>query len=199
MIRRPPRSTLFPYTTLFRSRALEQAGVASRAAGAIAMGRGIIAAEVGFGLDDSTGGAAASELTQQDVSQKPTRDLGSRSRVERRRQCSASHVPPVSPRFTFDQNDSPPPAPPVSTSGSRGGGLGAGGGVDSAVCVRDSEASRGSTRSPRSPRSARPSEPAPRPRPPRPQPPSCPRPPRSPRSPRSPPSVPWPASARSSR
>src|SRR2546426_9410250 len=50
MIRRPPRSTLFPYTTLFRSR---------------------------------------------------------------RRQCSTAHVPPVSPRFTFDQNDSPPPAPPV--------------------------------------------------------------------------------------
>src|SRR2546430_8733201 len=27
MIRRPPRSTLFPYTTLFRSRLLEQAGL----------------------------------------------------------------------------------------------------------------------------------------------------------------------------
>src|SRR3712207_8293349 len=27
MIRRPPRSTLFPYTTLFRSRAFAQAGV----------------------------------------------------------------------------------------------------------------------------------------------------------------------------
>src|SRR2546430_13509523 len=26
MIRRPPRSTLFPYTTLFRSRAVEQVG-----------------------------------------------------------------------------------------------------------------------------------------------------------------------------
>src|SRR2546422_11643836 len=44
------------------ARALEQAGVASRAAGAIAMGRGVIGAEVGFGLDDSTGGAAGSEL-----------------------------------------------------------------------------------------------------------------------------------------
>src|SRR3712207_9449361 len=28
MIRRPPRSTLFPYTTLFRSRVAEQAGLA---------------------------------------------------------------------------------------------------------------------------------------------------------------------------
>src|SRR5258708_20545313 len=30
MIRRPPRSTLFPYTTLFRSRKDEQKGVARR-------------------------------------------------------------------------------------------------------------------------------------------------------------------------
>src|SRR3989475_7276971 len=30
MIRRPPRSTLFPYTTLFRSRGAEQRGVAAR-------------------------------------------------------------------------------------------------------------------------------------------------------------------------
>src|SRR3712207_6859129 len=31
MIRRPPRSTLFPYTTLFRSRVLEQRRLAQRA------------------------------------------------------------------------------------------------------------------------------------------------------------------------
>src|SRR3989475_5624385 len=30
MIRRPPRSTLFPYTTLFRSRLLHQAGQVAR-------------------------------------------------------------------------------------------------------------------------------------------------------------------------
>src|SRR5690348_17684630 len=30
MIRHPPRSTLFPYTTLFRSKALELVGLASR-------------------------------------------------------------------------------------------------------------------------------------------------------------------------
>src|SRR5258708_31452559 len=30
MIRRPPRSTLFPYTTLFRSRAIPQCGAQSR-------------------------------------------------------------------------------------------------------------------------------------------------------------------------
>src|SRR2546422_8398949 len=32
MIRRPPRSTLFPYTTLFRSRTARQAGSRSNAA-----------------------------------------------------------------------------------------------------------------------------------------------------------------------
>src|SRR3712207_9023282 len=32
MIRRPPRSTLFPYTTLFRSATCAMAGVAARAA-----------------------------------------------------------------------------------------------------------------------------------------------------------------------
>src|SRR3712207_8454808 len=31
MIRRPPRSTLFPYTTLFRARAGDRGGVAGRA------------------------------------------------------------------------------------------------------------------------------------------------------------------------
>src|SRR3989442_8991651 len=88
------------------ARALEQAGVAARAAGAITMGRGIIGAEVGFGLDDSTGGAAASQLTQQDVSPKPPRDPGGRARVETRPQGGASPVPPVSPRLTFYPNHS---------------------------------------------------------------------------------------------
>src|SRR2546422_7816936 len=35
MIRRPPRSTLFPYTTLFRSLALAQRGVGWLALGAV--------------------------------------------------------------------------------------------------------------------------------------------------------------------
>src|SRR5687767_15771561 len=33
MIRRPPRSTLFPYTTLFRSRTVHQKGIGGEAAG----------------------------------------------------------------------------------------------------------------------------------------------------------------------
>src|SRR5260370_22725667 len=40
MIRRPPRSTLFPYTTLFRSQALD--GALERTEQAIAEGRGAI-------------------------------------------------------------------------------------------------------------------------------------------------------------
>src|SRR5438445_2099205 len=49
MIRRPPRSTLFPYTTLFRSRALQHAAIeilfANRLPPAVA-GRRVIAQEL---------------------------------------------------------------------------------------------------------------------------------------------------------
>src|SRR2546428_5582332 len=53
MIRRPPRSTLFPYTTLFRSQALAQrlrlASLELYEAGrAFAAGRGIIIADTKF-------------------------------------------------------------------------------------------------------------------------------------------------------
>src|SRR2546422_7880093 len=49
MIRRPPRSTLFPYTTLFRSRRLEQKYAQTRAAGNRCPHRGI--SLVGAALD----------------------------------------------------------------------------------------------------------------------------------------------------
>src|SRR6266581_6352775 len=39
MIRRPPRSTLFPYTTLFRSRAYKPDAWAADAAGAVVLAR----------------------------------------------------------------------------------------------------------------------------------------------------------------
>src|SRR2546430_10263874 len=42
MIRRPPRSTLFPYTTLFRSNADEHADKIDINADATALGRGIL-------------------------------------------------------------------------------------------------------------------------------------------------------------
>src|SRR3989441_1905096 len=40
MIRRPPRSTLFPYTTLFRSRAVRRAGARRRRGPGRGRGRG---------------------------------------------------------------------------------------------------------------------------------------------------------------
>ena len=86
---------------------------------------GIVRAHIRFRLYDAAGGAAAPDVTDQDMSQKPTRDLGSGSRVECSSQRSSlppGHAPPVSPRFTRDQNDSP------SDSGSEGFGAGTGGG-----------------------------------------------------------------------
>src|SRR5260221_10898341 len=56
MIRRPPRSTLFPYTTLFRSRPkprlVQDAGGCSVAdPGVDLVGHGVGELEVGYGLD----------------------------------------------------------------------------------------------------------------------------------------------------
>src|SRR3712207_8550951 len=48
MIRRPPRSTLFPYTTLFRSQGLAQRAVAQHDDGQVGEPRG----EVGDGVDE---------------------------------------------------------------------------------------------------------------------------------------------------
>src|SRR2546425_9741808 len=50
MIRRPPRSTLFPYTTLFRSLVL--VAVAQRKAGAVLQRHGVVAVEPGVELLD---------------------------------------------------------------------------------------------------------------------------------------------------
>src|SRR5688572_31630593 len=49
MIRRPPRSTLFPYTTLFRSHAGEAAGPARPAGGAVGSPRPALAASFTHG------------------------------------------------------------------------------------------------------------------------------------------------------
>src|SRR2546427_2418384 len=46
MIRRPPRSTLFPYTTLFRSVAVTESGAGSRVAGGRRGGRTLNARHV---------------------------------------------------------------------------------------------------------------------------------------------------------
>src|SRR2546425_1738496 len=58
MIRRPPRSTLFPYTTLFRSQV--PAGV-ERGIGAQRRQRGAAAVHVGLGLEHADRRAGRSE------------------------------------------------------------------------------------------------------------------------------------------
>src|SRR3712207_8381755 len=52
MIRRPPRSTLFPYTTLFRSEAMKQANILiADDERAIAAGLSAILEDEGYGVD----------------------------------------------------------------------------------------------------------------------------------------------------
>src|ERR1044072_6006103 len=59
----------------------EHAFVAPRASGAIAVGGRVVGAQVRLGLDDAARSATTADLAQQDMPQKSTRDLGSRSRV----------------------------------------------------------------------------------------------------------------------
>src|SRR2546428_10113972 len=62
MIRRPPRSTLFPYTTLFRSRAYVGDGAFDVAAVVIAVAED----EVGVGGKEPHGGAVGDVATVRD-------------------------------------------------------------------------------------------------------------------------------------
>src|SRR5947207_6406996 len=76
MIRRPPRSTLFPYTTLFRSVGLAASSASIRATGAVALG----ATNVTGTLSIQTGGAAANSITQTGArSEEHTSELQSHS------------------------------------------------------------------------------------------------------------------------
>src|SRR3712207_7774396 len=85
MIRRPPRSTLFPYTTLFRSEAGVAAGVDARRAGL----EGVVAGDAGghehgVGVDVAGAGVAALDIGVGDVegragrSEEHTSELQSR-------------------------------------------------------------------------------------------------------------------------
>src|SRR5438105_12779651 len=67
MLRRPPRSTLFPYTTLFRS----------RAARAVAVASGIVGAHVRLRLNDPAGRAVPTDLADE-RSEEHTSELQSR-------------------------------------------------------------------------------------------------------------------------
>src|SRR3712207_9063799 len=67
MIRRPPRSTLFPYTTLFRSLALDAAVEALRHAvrlRRVRLGGAVLRAERGAGFREGAGGEARAAVGQ---------------------------------------------------------------------------------------------------------------------------------------
>src|SRR5260221_4399304 len=72
MIRRPPRSTLFPYTTLFRSE-----GVAVGAGATGSVGRVRASNLASFGFSTATGGEAGSSFTVR--SEEHTSELQSHS------------------------------------------------------------------------------------------------------------------------
>src|SRR6266496_6665732 len=58
MIRRPPRSTLFPYTTLFRSAEIGKRYAAAKVAGPRVAGRHGLRIRVDLGHDERRGGAS---------------------------------------------------------------------------------------------------------------------------------------------
>src|SRR3712207_7193447 len=72
MIRRPPRSTLFPYTTLFRSAAAEQAAVDAQALAAAVV-------VVGLALDDHADGPTAHQAAEVGLDADAARQQGRRS------------------------------------------------------------------------------------------------------------------------
>src|SRR2546430_12662995 len=85
MIRRPPRSTLFPYTTLFRSAAVHHVGVVGRLGSA---GRGrtggdllVVAARAGELPHGLPGGAVVSTHAQAGRSEEHTSGLQSQSNL----------------------------------------------------------------------------------------------------------------------
>src|SRR2546422_1887529 len=69
MIRRPPRSTLFPYTTLFRSQAT--AAAHATAAAALALARQVRWGRVPM---DAPAVASAARITNEPLGGKPKRD-----------------------------------------------------------------------------------------------------------------------------
>src|SRR3712207_7232774 len=80
MIRRPPRSTLFPYTTLFRSGAVGQADRLGDVDG-VGVQRGGGGLELGLAVADGAAGGAGGEvdvLREQVRSEEHTSELQSR-------------------------------------------------------------------------------------------------------------------------
>src|SRR2546430_12378451 len=93
MIRRPPRSTLFPYTTLFRSTALERVTPAARRPFARAEGLLLVGGALGrAGAADSTRRVMlrARQLASHDID--PDQTLPARDRKRTRLNSSHSQI-----------------------------------------------------------------------------------------------------------
>src|SRR3712207_7239233 len=69
MIRRPPRSTLFPYTTLFRSPGLREPDVRRAHRGLVEPGEQLVPADAGMGEVDDGLGDQAQAVPAQDAGQ----------------------------------------------------------------------------------------------------------------------------------
>src|SRR3712207_6891367 len=79
MIRRPPRSTLFPYTTLFRSQGLVEVAAERDDARAVHQRLGELAGgDLALGHDDRAGEPAARRVRRRARSEEHTSELQSR-------------------------------------------------------------------------------------------------------------------------
>src|SRR2546427_6964819 len=92
MIRRPPRSTLFPYTTLFRSRAQGRGSVALRA-----QCRGRISGQSAHGRSEEH----TSELQSQS-------NLVCRLLLEKKKKKMSRNSHPNTMLWTLEENEAPP-------------------------------------------------------------------------------------------
>src|SRR2546422_3089781 len=111
MIRRPPRSTLFPYTTLFRSIDERAAGLERNARG-YADCLALVPGEVGVLIEGTAGAGTALGATVEGV----------------RAPRAAPPAPPRGPGALF-LDTAPLHAPGGDVAGGGGGGAGGGGGV----------------------------------------------------------------------
>src|SRR2546427_6732986 len=80
MIRRPPRSTLFPYTTLFRSLGMHRGDGGVLAAGGVAV-RDCCARGVGAALQEDHRGGDRRRRAEQGRSEEHTSELQSQSNL----------------------------------------------------------------------------------------------------------------------
>src|SRR2546430_16741357 len=95
MIRRPPRSTLFPYTTLFRSRRVVRNGAVDHAAGGVG-GAGVLQRDrvrdrVARGGTDGRGCSRAARSAEGDKDGTGTSAAGTGDRDRKSTRLNSSH------------------------------------------------------------------------------------------------------------